>query len=262
MSEEARERRLLELDLQAALASRTFELHYQPIVDIETGELVSFEALARWRHPVRGSVSPALFVPVLEELNLMNAFGAWSLQRACEEAANWPVPTRVGVNVSSRQLDTLVDSVRRALAVSGLAPERLELEITETAALAPGDAICRILESLRAMGVRIALDDFGTGYSSLSHLMGLPLDKVKIDRSFTRELGLSRKADVLVANIARLSSQLGMRVTFEGIETVDQLERARALGVAAEGQGYLFGKAMPAAELPRLFVEQPASRVA
>jgi predicted signal transduction protein with EAL and GGDEF domain len=262
MSEDARERRLLELDLQAALASRTFELHFQPIVDIETGELVSFEALARWRHPVRGAVSPALFVPVLEDLNLMNAFGAWALQRACEEAAKWPIAARVGVNVSSRQLDTLVDSVRRALAISGLAPNRLELEITETAALAPGDSIRQTLETLRATGVRIALDDFGTGYSSLAHLMGLPLDKVKIDRGFTQQLGRSRKADVVVANIARLCSQLGMRVTFEGIESIDQLERARALGVAAEGQGYLFGKAMPAEELQRLFDAELIVRVA
>jgi predicted signal transduction protein with EAL and GGDEF domain len=262
MSEEARERRLLELDLQAALASRTFELYYQPIVDIETGELVSFEALARWRHPVRGPVSPALFVPVLEDLNLMNAFGAWALQRACDDAAKWPVPARVGVNVSSRQLDTLVDSVRRALATSGLAPGRLELEITETAALAPGDSICKMLETLRALGVRIALDDFGTGYSSLSHLLRLPLDKVKIDRGFTQQLGLSRKADVVVANIARLSSQLGMRVTFEGVETLDQLERARALGVAAEGQGWLFGKPMPVADLGRIFDAELAARVA
>jgi len=262
MSEQAHERRLLELDLQAALAARSFELHYQPIVDIETGELVSFEALARWRHPLRGAVSPALFVPVLEDLNLMTAFGTWALQRACEDAAKWPLPVKVGVNVSTRQIDTLVDSVRRALAVSGLEPGRLELEITETAALVAGDSACRALETVRALGVRIALDDFGTGYSSLSHLMRLPLDKVKIDRSFTQQLGLSRKADVLVANIARLSSQLGMRVTFEGVETVEQLERARALGVMAEGQGWLFGKPAPSAELARVFSDERRKAVA
>ena len=183
----------------------------------------------------------------------MNAFGAWALQRACEDAAQWPKPVRVSVNVSSRQLDTLTDSVRRALSISGLAPQRLELEITETAALAAGDTRLRhARESARARR-RIALDDFGTGYSSLSHLMSLPLDKVKIDRSFTQQLGQSRKADVLVANIARLCSQLGMRVTFEGVETVEQLERARALGVAAEGQGWLFGKPTPLAELSRMF---------
>ena len=262
MSEQAHERRLLELDLQAALAARSFELHYQPIVDIETGELVSFEALARWRHPTRGNVSPALFVPVLEDLNLMTAFGSWALQRACEDAAQWPLPVRVGVNVSTRQIDTVYDSVRRALGASGLAPSRLELEITETAALAAPDVACRVLESVRALGVKVALDDFGTGYSSLSHLMRLPLDKVKIDKSFTQQLGVSRKADVLVANIARLSSQLGMRVTFEGVETEAQLDCARALGVSAEGQGWLFGRPMPMADLHKVFAAQPAQAVA
>ena len=262
MSEEAQRRRLLELDLQAALASRSFELHYQPIVDMESGELVSFEALARWSHPTRGIVSPALFVPVLEDLNLMNAFGAWALQRACEDAVRWPQHVRVGVNVSTRQMDTVVESVRRALTGSGLDPRRLELKITETAALAAGDAVHLTLETLRAQGVRIALDDFGTGYSSLSHLMRLPLDKVKIDKSFTQQLGKSRKADVLVANLARLTSQLGMRVTFEGVETTAQLERARALGVAAEGQGWLFGKPMPLGEVHRLFESEQEQAVA
>ena len=262
MSEQAQERRLLELDLQAALAARTFELHYQPIVDIETGELVSFEALARWRHPTRGNVSPEIFVPVLEDLNLMTSFGSWALQRACDDAAQWPIPARVGVNVSTRQIDGLYDMVRRALATSGLAPGRLELEITETAALAAPDAACRVLESVRALGVRVALDDFGTGYSSLSHLMRLPLDKVKIDKSFTKQLGVSRKADVLVANIARISSQLGMRVTFEGVETTEQLDRARALGVMAEGQGWLFGKPTPNSELDRVFAMEMEKDVA
>ena len=262
MSEQARERRLLELDLQAALAARTFELHYQPIVDIETGELVSFEALARWRHPVRGSVSPDIFVRVLEDLNLMNSFGAWALQRACEDAVKWPLPVRVGVNVSTRQIETLNESVRRALATSGLDPNRLELEITETAALATGDTVRRTLEQVRALGVRIALDDFGTGYSSLSHLMQLPLDKVKIDKSFTQQLGKSRKADVLVANIARISSQLGMRVTFEGVETTEQLDRARALGVPAEGQGWLFGKPASLNDLDRIFAMEAEQAVA
>jgi diguanylate cyclase (GGDEF)-like protein len=256
MNDRLRERRLLELDLQSALAARTFDLRYQPIVDLETGDLISFEALAQWRHPVRGVVSPALFVPVLEELNLMHSFGAWTLMRACEDAMRWPQPVRVGVNVSARQFDTLLEAVRRALATSGLPASRLELEITETAALEGGDECRRILEEVRAMGVRIALDDFGTGYSSLSHLMSLPLDKVKIDKSFTQQLGLSRKADVLVSNIARLSSQLGMRVTFEGVETEEQLERARAVGVPAEGQGWLFGRATPMDEIGRFFPAQ------
>ena len=259
MSEKAQERRLLELDLQAALAARTFELYYQPIVDIETGELVSFEALARWRHPTRGDVSPAVFVPILEDLNLMNAFGAWALQRACEEASRWPLPVRVGVNVSTRQLETLVDAVRRALTLSGLAPGRLELEITETAALAAGDTVCRTLETVRAFGAQIALDDFGTGYSSLSHLMRLPLDKVKIDKSFTQQLGKSRKADVLVANIARTEFATRHARDVRGHRTDEQLDRARALGVAAEGQGWLFGKPTPASDLARISSDRAAS---
>jgi diguanylate cyclase (GGDEF)-like protein len=253
MNDKARERRLLELDVQAALAARSFNLRYQPIVDLETTELVSFEALAEWRHPTRGSVSPVVFVTVLEELNLMQVFGSWALQRACEDAVRWPQPARVGVNVSAKQIDTLVEAVKRALAASGLPPERLELEITETAALEGGDEARRALETVRAMGVRVALDDFGTGFSSLSHLMSLPLDKVKIDKSFTQQLGQSRKADVLVANIARLTSQLGMRVTFEGIETQEQLALTRAVGVTAEGQGWLFGRATANADLGQYF---------
>ena len=253
MNERARERRLLELDVQAALAARSFQLRYQPLVDLETGELVSFEALALWRHPTRGAVSPMTFVPVLEDLNLMHSFGAWALQRACEDAAAWPQAVRVGVNVSARQIDTLLDAVKRALSLSGLAPGRLELEITETAALEGGEECRRVLEAVRALGVRIALDDFGTGYSSLSHLMSLPLDKVKIDKSFTQQLGVSHRADVLVGNIARLSSQLGMRVTFEGVETPEMLERCRAVGVASEGQGWLFGRATANEEIARFF---------
>jgi EAL domain-containing protein (putative c-di-GMP-specific phosphodiesterase class I) len=251
MWESARARRLLELDLQAALASRAFDLHYQPIVNLQTQAIVSFEALARWTHPTRGKVSPALFVPVLEDLNLMNVFGAWTLQRACQDAAGWPSHVRISVNVSTKQLesDTLFETVGRALRLSGLNPARLELEITETALLGGNSVAEKTLERIRALGVRIALDDFGTGYSSLSHLMRLPLDKVKIDQSFTRQLGVDRKADVLVENIARLSSQLGMIVTVEGIETREQLDHIRSLGALGEGQGYLFSKPLPLCEV-------------
>lgn len=247
MTENAMARRLLELDLQAAVAARSFDLHYQPIVNLETRDIVSFEALARWRHPTRGQVSPGLFVPVLEELNLMNAFGAWALQRACADAMQWPSHVRVGVNVSTKQLesDLLLEAVERALKSSGLCPNRLEIEITETALLGGSDIAEKTLERVRALGVRIALDDFGTGFSSLSHLMRLPLDKVKIDQSFTRQLGRDRKADVLVENIARLSHQLGMVVTVEGVETREQYEQIKSLGAIGEGQGYLFSRPLP-----------------
>jgi diguanylate cyclase (GGDEF)-like protein len=255
MSASALARRLLELDLHTALASGAFELHYQPIVNLETGAIVSFEALARWKHPMRGQVSPALFVPILEDLNLMTAFGGWALQRACSDAAKWPRNVRVGVNVSTKQLesDNLYDAVARALQSSGLAPHRLELEITETALLGGNDVVEKTLARVRALGVKIALDDFGTGYSSLSHLMRLPLDKVKIDQSFTQKLGKDRKARVLIENIARLSSQLGMVVTVEGIETKEQLDQVRSIDAIEEGQGYLFSKALSLEAVEQLF---------
>jgi len=255
MSATAHARRLLELDLQAALAARAFELHYQPIVNLETQEIVSFEALARWRHATRGQVSPGIFVPVLEDLNLMNVFGGWALQRACQDAVNWPDHVRVGVNVSTKQLESesLYDAVARALKMSGLPPCRLELEITETALLGGNEIAEETLARVRALGVRIALDDFGTGYSSLSHLMRLPLDKVKIDQSFTRQLGRDRKADVLIENIARLSAQLGMVVTVEGIETREQLDHVRSLGAIGEGQGFLFSRPLPLEAANALF---------
>jgi len=244
MSASTLARRLLELDLHTALAAGAFDLEYQPIVNLETRAIVSFEALARWKHPTRGQVSPAIFVPILEDLNLMNQFGGWALQRACIDAAKWPRGVRIGVNVSTRQFETdnLYETVQHALQISGLDPHRLELEITETALLGGNETVEETLARIRGLGVRIALDDFGTGYSSLSHLMRLPLDKVKIDQSFTQKLGKDRKARVLIENIARLSSQLGMVVTVEGIETKDQLDQVRSLDTIEEGQGYLFSK--------------------
>jgi diguanylate cyclase (GGDEF)-like protein len=254
MSANAQTRRLLELELHAALAARAFELHYQPIVDLETQAVVSLEALARWSHPTRGEVSPATFVPILEELNLIDAFGAWALQRACLDAMGWPSDILVGVNVSAKQLeaDTLYDAVQRALETSGLAPNRLELEITETALLGGNGAAQKNLERVHALGVRIALDDFGTGYSSLSHLMRFPLDKVKIDQSFTSLLNKDEKAAILIENVARLSRQLGIVVTVEGIETYEQFERVKCLGSVCEGQGYLFCKPICNAAVERL----------
>lgn len=263
MSASALERRLLELDLHAALANQAFELKYQPIVDFETREVVSFEALARWRHGDRGDVSPAVFVPVLEDLNLMQVFGAWALRKACQDASRWPAHIRIAVNVSARQLeaDGLFDDVQRALEVSGLAANRLELEITETALLSGGDFAAKTLARIRELGVRVALDDFGTGYSSLSHLMRFPLDKVKIDQSFTRMVDRDPKAQVLIENIARLSTQLGMVVTVEGIETIEQFELVRRLGGAKEAQGYLFARPLALADADKL-VLQARQRVA
>ncbi len=264
MSKDAQERRLLELDLHVALAEQTFTLVYQPIVDLETRVIVGLEALARWMHPTRGVVSPAAFVPVLEELNLIHAFGAWSLQRACADAARWPSHIRVAVNVSARQLeaDSLYDAVRRALEAAGFPGHRLELEITETALLRDSEAAQKTLQRIHALGVKIALDDFGTGYSSLSHLMHFPLDKVKIDQTFTALSDKEEKAAILIENVARLSRQLGIVVTVEGVETVAQLERMRRLGPIAQGQGYLFSKPLPSAAVETLFAETSSLDVA
>jgi EAL domain-containing protein (putative c-di-GMP-specific phosphodiesterase class I) len=194
-------------------------------------------------------------VPILEELNLINAFGDWALQRACLDAMRWPSNIRVGVNVSAKQLeaDTLYDAVQRVLETTGLAPSRLELEITETALLGGNEAAQKNLERVHALGVRIALDDFGTGYSSLSHLMRFPLDKVKIDQSFTRLLDKEEKAAILIENVARLSRQLGMVVTVEGIETCEQLECVKRIGSISEGQGYLFSRPISSAAVEKLF---------
>ena len=264
MSTGAQDRRLLELELHAALAGETFTLHYQPIVDLETRAVVGLEALARWFHPTRGNVSPATFVPVLEELNLIHAFGAWTLQRACLDAMLWPPHIRVSVNVSAKQLEGegLYDTVRQALQKSGLEANRLELEITETALLGDSDAAQRTLRRIHKLGVRIALDDFGTGYSSLSHLMTFPLDKVKIDRSFTALSDKEEKAAILIGNVANLSRQLGMVVTIEGIETFEQLERMKLLAPIAEGQGYLFSKPLPNAAVEKMFAGVEALHVA
>ncbi len=264
MSRDAQERRLLELDLHVALAEQAFTLVYQPIVELETRAVVCFEALARWIHPTRGPVSPAAFVPALEELNLIHAFGAWSLQRACADAVRWPSHVRVSVNVSAKQLegDFLYDAVRRALDAAGLQAHRLELEITETALLRDSQTAQKTLQRIHALGVRIALDDFGTGYSSLSHLMRFPLDKVKIDQSFTALSDKEEKAAILIENVARLSRQLGMVVTVEGVETLEQLERMKRLGPIAEGQGYLFSKPIPSAAVEKLLAGRGALHVA
>ncbi len=264
MNSSAQARRLLELDLHAAVAASGFELNFQPIVDLKSERVVSFEALARWNHTTRGYVSPAIFVPVLEDLNLMNTFGAWVLESACREAACWPEDVRISVNVSAKQLEseTLFNVVQRALNSSGLAPNRLELEITETALLSGDEVAGETLERLHGIGVRIALDDFGTGYSSLSHLIRFPLDKVKIDQSFTRLLGREDRAAVLVENVARLSQQLGMCVNVEGVETREQLELVRKIGAIGECQGYWFGKPMSAEQARAKYFSQGRHRAA
>jgi diguanylate cyclase (GGDEF)-like protein len=236
-------RHAMELDLRQALATASFELHYQPQVEMATATITGYEALLRWRRPDGSSVSPAVFIPLAEETGLIGEIGEWVLHAACREAARWPAPLRVAVNVSPAQFkgERLAAAVAAALAASGLAAHRLELEITESVLLAENPANLAVLQGLRDLGVRVALDDFGTGYASLSYLRGFPFDAIKIDQSFVRE----PDSAVIVGAMIGLGHALGMRVTAEGVETAEQRERLRAAG-CDEAQGYLFGRPAPA----------------
>jgi diguanylate cyclase (GGDEF)-like protein len=246
-------RRALEMDLRRAIAMEEFQLYYQPVVDLGSGGVAGFEALLRWQHPQRGLVSPGDFIPLAEETGLIVPLGAWVLQRACADAVAWPAPLKVAVNLSPLQLQGagLVRAVLAALAGSGLPPERLELEITETAMIADTEATLLILRELRDLGVSIAMDDFGTGYSSLSYLRKFPFDRVKIDRSFVQGLGNSRESVAIVQAVTSLCEALGMATTAEGVETQAQLA-ALSRADCAQAQGYLFSPPRPASEIARL----------
>jgi diguanylate cyclase (GGDEF)-like protein len=252
MDSELQSRWQLEIDLRKALVEEEFEVYFQPINDAKTRSIRSFEALVRWRHPDRGMISPAEFIPLAEETGLIVPLGEWVLGMACKEATKWPVDVRVSVNVSARQFDTgqLTETARKAIADSGLAAQRLELEITESVLLEGGRDNLAILHELRALGVRIALDDFGTGYSSLSYLRSFPFDKLKIDQSFVRNID-ERDAQEIVRAIASLSQTLGMATTAEGVETEEQLEKMIAYH-CTEVQGYLFSRPVPASDVARL----------
>jgi diguanylate cyclase (GGDEF)-like protein len=260
MDARLQERRLLELDLRRAVANGEFEIYYQPQVDAQTESITGCEALLRWNHPTRGMVSPAEFIPVAEETGVIVPLGAWVLQQACRDAANWPKHVGVAVNLSSAQFKglTLVQTVVSALDASGLSPLRLELEITETALLADNDSTIATLNHLRGLGVRIAMDDFGTGYSSLSYLRSFPFDKIKIDRSFIKDLGEKSDCSAIVKAVASLGAALGMTTTAEGVETAEQLRQIRDQG-CTEVQGYFFGRPCPVDRLHDLFREKSAA---
>jgi diguanylate cyclase (GGDEF)-like protein/PAS domain S-box-containing protein len=247
-------RRALEADLREALAHDNFELHYRPIVDIGTGAVVAMEALLRWSHPARGPVSPSEFIPIAEGAGLIIPIGERVLRNACLEAMNWPHDARVCVNLSPAQFKslTLVQSVIRALNVSGLPASRLELEITETVLLAESRANISILHQLRDIGVRISLDDFGTGNSSLTNLRAFPFDKIKIDRSFVAELPDNRHCVAIVRAVAGIGQCLDVAVVAEGVETHEQLEILRKEG-CTQIQGYLFARPAPAEVARKLF---------
>ncbi len=252
MQSKLQARRTLEFDLRRAIGRQEFELHYQPLIDLASGEVSAIEALIRWRHPVRGLVPPNEFIPLAEETGLIVPIGAWVLGRACADAMGWPARVRVAVNISPVQFKGtgLVETVMDVLADTGLPPHRLELEITETALLTDADAHLMILRRLQTMGLRIAMDDFGTGYSSLSYLRSFPFDKIKIDRSFIRDIETSPDCKAIVRAVTSLGGHLGIPITAEGVETPAQLEQLRAEG-CQEVQGYLFSRPVPARDLKR-----------
>jgi len=254
MNARMRERRGLEVDLRSALAKGEFELHYQPLVNLQTQAITGCEVLLRWNHPERGRVPPLEFVPVAEENGLINAIGEWVLRSACVEAMNWPDQARVAVNVSPVQFRNpgLALTVANALAVSGLPAHRLELEVTESVLMQNNDATLAMLHQIRNLGVRISMDDFGTGYSSLSYLRSFPFDKIKIDQSFIRDLSKGDEAVAIVHAILSLASSLKMTTTAEGVETAEQQRLLQATG-CNEMQGYLFSPPRPAAEIASLF---------
>ena len=253
MDRQAQRRRDMELDLRRAFANGEFELHYQPLVDLAADRISGFESLLRWRHPEKGMISPAEFVPVAEDIGLIVALGEWVLREACTEAAKWPADVKVAVNLSPVQFRSrnLVQVVISALAHSGLSPRRLELEITELLFLAETEANLAILHQLRELGVSISMDDFGTGYSSLSYLRSFPFDKIKIDRSFVKDLVERSDCVAIVRAISGLGRSLNITTTAEGVETADQLDWLRAEG-CNEVQGFLFSAAKPASEIAEL----------
>ena len=264
MDRKLQARRSLEEDFRTALARNELELFYQPLINTEHRGVTGFEALIRWRHPERGLVSPGLFVPLAEDMGLIKPIGAWVLQRACADATRWPSHVRVAVNLSPTQFanNDLVGDVAGALRVSGLPPERLELEITESVLLQDDSAVLATLTSLHRLGVRIAMDDFGTGYSSLSYLQRFPFDKLKIDQSFVRDISSNEDSVTIVRAVIGLGRSLGMAVIAEGVETGEQLAILEAEG-CFDVQGYLFSPPAPRGEVEAIlarFADAPSVR--
>ncbi len=251
LKDEAEERRLLVDDLREALVNDQLELHYQPVVRTDDHMIVGFEALMRWVHPERGSVGPNVFIPIAEELNLINQLGEWALRKACKDALNWPQSVRIAVNVSAVQFanNGFPEIVMNALATSGLDPERLELELTESVFMGDNETIDNTFKILKELGVRLALDDFGTGYSSLSYLRSAPFDKIKVDKSFVDSCTQKDKNSAkIIAAIVSLSDALGMETTVEGVEAFDQFELVCSKG-ARYIQGWIYSKALRLEEI-------------
>ena len=244
-------KRDLERAVRDALARGEFEVHYQPVVDVRSERTVGFEALVRWRHREKGLLPPSEFIGIAEEMGFIVPLGEWVLRKACGDAADWPPYTRLAVNVSPAQCTpALTQTVLNALAASRLPPDRLELEITETALLHDNNVTLSVLHQLRKLGVRIAMDDFGTGYSSLSYLRSFPFDKIKIDKSFVKDVLVHPESLVIVRAVAGLGKSFGVPTTAEGVETREQFEQIREAG-CTQCQGYYFGRAIPNAEVMR-----------
>ncbi|QRE74197.1 EAL domain-containing protein [Methylobacterium aquaticum] len=246
MGAQVRERRLLEHDLRHAVARGEMQLVYQPQTDVQSGEMLGFEVLLRWHHPDRGAVSPSLFIPIAEESGAILQIGEWVLREACREAARWATPLSIAVNVSAVQIHSphFVQLIHEVLFQTGLKPERLEIEITETALIRDPSRAQSILRQLKALGLRIAMDDFGTGYSSLSNLRTYPFDKIKIDRSFIRSVDESEQTKAIVRSVLGLGRGLGLPVLAEGVETTGELEFLISEDCQA-AQGYLMGRPEP-----------------
>jgi diguanylate cyclase (GGDEF)-like protein/PAS domain S-box-containing protein len=250
MSEIASARQEIEGDLRRAVAQNELELHYQPIIDAKTRRICSVEALVRWRHPTKGLISPDLFIPLAEESGLITQIGDWVLRTACAEAVKWPAEVKVAVNLSLVQFRKadLPDVVARTLVDAGLRPERLELEITETALIESAAECLPALRQFKALGITIVLDDFGTGYSSLSQLAMFPFDRIKIDKSFTQNMTKRSECAAIISATLTLAQSLDMQTTAEGVETVDQYRLLRLAGVSSL-QGFLFKRPGPASEM-------------
>jgi diguanylate cyclase (GGDEF)-like protein len=256
MNKELCDRRQIEMDLREAVERNELELHYQPIIDLRRNRVTGFEALARWRHPVRGLVPPAVFIPVAEDSGLVLPLGEWALTEACRRAVGWPEHLKVAVNLSPVQFSTpnLLDRIVRILAETGLAPNRLELEITERVFMENNRHTLSILHQLKALGIGISMDDFGTGYSSLSYLRSFPFDKIKVDRAFVSDLAEGNEHVIIVQSVVSIARALGMTTTAEGVETGDQKTFLAALG-CDEAQGYLFAAPVPIEKVSEVLTE-------
>jgi diguanylate cyclase (GGDEF)-like protein len=265
MTEAANARHQLGQDLRGAIANNELEVHYQPIIDVTTGKPCGAEALARWRHPILGNIPPLQFIAIAEENGLIGSLGAWVLNHACAEAVTWSSDIKLAVNLSPAQFKTpdLLETILSILIGTGLPPQRLELEITESVLIENRDNVLHMIRRLKDIGVSIALDDFGTGYSSLSYLTMFPFDKIKIDRSFTQNIAMRNDSAAVVSSILALAHGLGMTTTAEGVKNWDQFNQLRAAGIHTV-QGYLFGRPCPASEIDFLSpqLERPEANVA